>query len=73
MARVTIDVDPSLVRWAREAAGLTPQTAAKKIGVSATKLEQLDQLVAGLAVTLTAEEARALEEPYRPHPVLGIE
>ena len=41
--------------------------------ISATKLEQLDQLAAGLAVTLTPEEARALEEPYRPHPVLGIE
>ena len=41
--------------------------------ISATKLEQLDQLVAGLPVTLTPEEARALEEPYRPHPVLGIE
>lgn len=33
MARATIDVDPSLVRWAREAAGLTPQAAAKKVGV----------------------------------------
>lgn len=40
MPRTTIDVDPSLVRWAREAAGLTAQTAAKKIGVSATKLAQ---------------------------------
>jgi aryl-alcohol dehydrogenase (NADP+) len=41
--------------------------------VSATKIEQLDQLVAGLSVTLTPEEARAVEEPYQPHPVLGIE
>jgi aryl-alcohol dehydrogenase-like predicted oxidoreductase len=41
--------------------------------VSATKLEQLDQLVAGMSVTLTADEVRALEEPYRAHPVLGIE
>lgn len=41
--------------------------------VSATKIEQLDQLVAGLGVTLTADDARALEEPYQPHPVLGIE
>lgn len=40
MARVTIDVDSSLVRWAREAAGLTPQSAAKKVGVSTTKLAQ---------------------------------
>jgi aryl-alcohol dehydrogenase-like predicted oxidoreductase len=41
--------------------------------VSATKLEQLDQLVAGLSVTLTPEEVRAVEEPYLPHSVLGIE
>lgn len=40
MARATIDVDPSLVRWAREAAGLTPLVAAKKIGISAAKLTQ---------------------------------
>jgi hypothetical protein len=26
-----------------------------------------------LPVTLTSEEVRALEEPYQPHPVLGIE
>ena len=41
--------------------------------VSATKLEQLDQLVAGLSVTLTPEDVRSLEEPYQPHPVRGIE
>ena len=41
--------------------------------VSATKIEQMDQLVAGLPITLTPEEVRALEEPYQPHPVLGIE
>ncbi|MEO7135399.1 MAG: aldo/keto reductase [Vicinamibacterales bacterium] len=41
--------------------------------VSATKLEQLDQLVTGMAVTLTADEMRDLEAPYQPHPVLGIE
>lgn len=41
--------------------------------VSATRLEQLDQLVAGMSVALTAEEVAALEEPYLPHPVLGIE
>jgi aryl-alcohol dehydrogenase (NADP+) len=41
--------------------------------VSATKLEQLDQLVAGLSVSLTDQDARALEAPYRPHPVLGHE
>ena len=41
--------------------------------VSATKIEQLDQLVAGLSITLTPDEVRALEEPYQPHPVRGIE
>jgi aryl-alcohol dehydrogenase (NADP+) len=40
--------------------------------ISATKLDQLDQLVDGLAVTLTAEEMAAVEEPYVPHPVIGI-
>jgi 1-deoxyxylulose-5-phosphate synthase len=41
--------------------------------VSATKIEQLDQLVAGLSVSLIPEEVAAVEAPYQPHPVLGIE
>jgi 1-deoxyxylulose-5-phosphate synthase len=41
--------------------------------VSATMLDQLDQLVAGMSVSLTPDEVRAVEEPYQPHPVLGIE
>ncbi len=41
--------------------------------VGATKIEQLDQAVAALDVTLSDEEARRLEEPYVPHSVLGIE
>jgi 1-deoxyxylulose-5-phosphate synthase len=41
--------------------------------VSVTKPVQLDQLIAGLPVTLTDDEAKALEAPYRPHPVLGID
>jgi len=41
--------------------------------VSVTRREQLDQLVEGMTVTLTSEDLRALEEPYRPHPVLGID
>ena len=40
--------------------------------VSATKLEQLDQLVEGLSVKLTPEEIAAVEEPYVPHKVIGI-
>jgi aryl-alcohol dehydrogenase-like predicted oxidoreductase len=39
--------------------------------VGASKLEQLDQAVAALDVTLSDEEAQRLEEPYRPHQVLG--
>ena len=41
--------------------------------ISATKIEQMDQLIDGMKVTLTVDDVRALEEPYRPHPVLGIE
>src|SRR5688500_10574914 len=40
--------------------------------VGASRLEQLDQLVDGLSVQLTAEERTRLEEKYAPHPVLGI-
>jgi Zn-dependent peptidase ImmA (M78 family)/transcriptional regulator with XRE-family HTH domain len=40
VARATIDVDPSLVSWAREAAGLTRQAAAKKVGVHLDKFVQ---------------------------------
>jgi len=40
--------------------------------VSATKLEQLDQLIEGVSVTLTPEEIASLEEPYVPHKVIGI-
>ncbi len=39
--------------------------------VSVTKLAQLEQLVAGLEVSLTDADAKRLEEPYTPHPVLG--
>ena len=41
--------------------------------VGATKIEQLDQAVDALDITLGDEEARRLEEPYVPHTVLGIE
>jgi aryl-alcohol dehydrogenase (NADP+) len=39
--------------------------------ISATKLEQLDQLVAGVAIKLSKEEMQAVEAPYQPHRVLG--
>ncbi|HVG84604.1 MAG TPA: aldo/keto reductase [Vicinamibacterales bacterium] len=41
--------------------------------VGATRLEQLDQLVEGTALTLTDEDTRLVEECYQPHPVLGID
>ncbi|MCG8649872.1 MAG: aldo/keto reductase [Pirellulales bacterium] len=40
--------------------------------IGATKLEYLDDAAAALDVELSAEEMAALEEPYVPHPVLGI-
>jgi aryl-alcohol dehydrogenase-like predicted oxidoreductase len=40
--------------------------------VSATRIEQLDQLVEGMSVTLSPEEIASLEEPYVPHKVIGI-
>jgi 1-deoxyxylulose-5-phosphate synthase len=39
--------------------------------VSVTRLEQLDQLVAGLNVKLSDEEVAQVEATYRPHAVLG--
>ena len=46
-----------------------PGVTAPIIGV--TKIDQLDDAVAALDVTLDDEERRRLEEPYVPHPVLG--
>ena len=40
--------------------------------VGATKLEQLDDAVAALAIDLTAEEVTALEAAYVPHAVVGF-
>ena len=37
--------------------------------VGASKMEQLDQAIAALDITLGAEELRQLEEPYEPHAV----
>jgi aryl-alcohol dehydrogenase-like predicted oxidoreductase len=39
--------------------------------VGATKMEHLEDAIQALAVTLSDEEKKALEAPYRPHPVLG--
>ena len=47
-----------------------PAVAAPIVG--ATKLDHLDDAIAALDITLTAEENAALDAPYRPHPVKGI-
>jgi aryl-alcohol dehydrogenase-like predicted oxidoreductase len=39
--------------------------------VGATKLEHLDSAVRSVELSLTPEEMKALEEPYRPHAVRG--
>ena len=41
--------------------------------VGATKPHHLKDAVAALSVRLTPEEIAALEEPYTPHPGLGIQ
>jgi aryl-alcohol dehydrogenase (NADP+) len=46
-----------------------PGLAAPIIG--ATKMYQLEDAVTALGVKLSAEDAKYVEEPYMPHPVLG--
>ncbi|HYC26925.1 MAG TPA: aldo/keto reductase, partial [Nitrososphaerales archaeon] len=41
--------------------------------VGPTKVEQLEELVEAVDLKLTRDQAKRLEEPYRPHPVLGHE
>jgi aryl-alcohol dehydrogenase (NADP+) len=41
--------------------------------VGASRMEHLDDAVASLDVSLSGEECRFLEEPYRPHAVRGHE
>ena len=36
------------------------------------RIEQLDDAVAALALTLSPEQVQALEAPYVPHAVVGI-
>src|SRR3954462_9655215 len=40
--------------------------------VGATKVHHLEDAVAALDLELSDDEVRALEEPYRPHPVVGF-
>ena len=39
--------------------------------IGATKMNHLDQAIAALDIQLSEEEVKRLEEPYKPHPVLG--
>jgi aryl-alcohol dehydrogenase (NADP+) len=40
--------------------------------VGATKIAQLDDAIAAVELTLSADEVKRLEEPYAPHPVVGF-
>ena len=46
-----------------------PNIAAPIIGSS--KIKHLDQAIAAMEIKLSDEEIKQLEEPYRPHPILG--
>jgi aryl-alcohol dehydrogenase (NADP+) len=46
-----------------------PDVTAPIIGT--TKMEHLDQAIAALEIKLSDDEIKRLEEPYKPHPVLG--
>lgn len=48
-----------------------PHITAPIIGSS--KMEHLEQAIAALDIQLSEEEVKRLEEPYRPHPILGHE
>ena len=46
-----------------------PHIASPIIG--ATKMDHLEQAIAALEIKLSEDETRRLEEPYKPHPILG--
>jgi len=39
--------------------------------IGATKMDHLEQAIAALEIKLTEDEVKRLEEPYKPHPILG--
>jgi aryl-alcohol dehydrogenase (NADP+) len=51
--------------WVLQAPGITAPI------IGATKLPQLVELIAAIDLKLSAEEAAALEKPYKPHAILG--
>jgi len=52
--------------WILRQPGITAPIA------GASKLSHLEQAAAALEVTLSDEDSAYLEEPYQPHPVLGL-
>ena len=52
-------------------AWLLPEPGVTAPIVGASKPNHLADAVAALELKLDADEIKALEEPYRPHPVLG--
>jgi aryl-alcohol dehydrogenase (NADP+) len=48
-----------------------PEVTSPVIGP--TNVEQLNELAAAVDIRLTPEDKRRLEEPYKPHPVIGHE
>lgn len=48
-----------------------PGVTAPIVGV--TRARQLDDAMAALDLALSADDAAALEAPYRPHPVVGLD
>ncbi len=55
-----------------DCAGLDPEQALRHSPIiGATKMDHLDQAIAALDIKLSEEEIKRLEEPYKPHPVLG--
>jgi aryl-alcohol dehydrogenase (NADP+) len=46
-----------------------PHIASPIIG--ATKMDHLEQAIAALEIKLSEDEIKRLEEPYKPHPILG--
>ncbi|MFZ0887585.1 MAG: aldo/keto reductase [Candidatus Binataceae bacterium] len=53
--------------WILQAPGVTAPI------VGATKLNHLTEAFKGVDIKLSEEEVKALEKPYRPHPILGHE
>lgn len=53
--------------WVLQAPGVTAPI------IGATKTHQLKEIFAAVDIKLSAEEVAMVEEPYRPHPILGHE